>query len=420
MSHYQASPNQQPGYYPSVQQQSHDAPQQSQHYGQFPQQYTQSPQLQHYTQPPQPQFYTQPPHQDYQQRQTHSEYPQNYYDEPPRFGQLPGHGSPLGQCEQPLHDYAQFPPLLDGHSGYLGPPNQFTHHGAPPSIEAALSVTGPQANYLSQPHPTPAVNYQQVQIDIRAIYSACRGFGTDEKVLYRILANRDGPTIDAIRQLFKDGDLIKTLEKETSGNLETTLVATALGPVESEAFWANRAIAGAGTNETLLTESVLGHSNQNLAFLKQAYQHRYCRSLESDVKGDLSMKTQTLFTLGLQGRRPDEWIQADPNQARYDTMCIYQATKAKLGTDQRTVCEIFTRCNENQLRAIGFEYERSHGNISQMIKSKFSGHMQEALLYLVDGAINKPMRDAMMLEECMKGFGTKVCSQYADDTCCTG
>ena len=246
-----------------------------------------------------------------------------------------------------------------------------------------------------------------VNADIAAIHKACKGFGTDDKTLIAILANRDGRTIDEIRRNYTPGNLVRLLDKEASGNFRIALMATAMGPIGSGVFWAHRAIAGAGTNEPMLTEAVMGRPNFEITGMKQQYQEVYSRPLDADVANDLSMKTKTLFAMALQSHKPDEGVQPDLLQIQGDVSALYAASKGRVGTDENTVCQIFTRCNQEQLRAIAHEYGRRHGDIVKMVKSEFSGHMREALLYIVEGAIDKARRDATLLEAAMAGFGTK-------------
>ncbi|CUS14711.1 unnamed protein product [Tuber aestivum] len=270
---------------------------------------------------------------------------------------------------------------------YGAPP---PHHGPPP-----------------QQHVVPI----DATADVDAIHRACKGFGTDGRALISILGHRDGPTIDAIRAQYTTRirrDLIDTLEKETSGNFETALVSTALGPIESEAYFAHRAIAGLGTKESMLTEAIMGKSNQQIAMLKSVYQKRYREPLESAVRGDLSGKTEQLFVMALTGNRMEDWVAVDPQIVSNDVRTLYAATQGRMGTDEIQVCSILTRANNAYICAYADSYKRQYAqDFVKMIRKEFSGHMEAALLYIVKGALNKTERDAELLEDSMAGIGTK-------------
>jgi annexin A7/11 len=186
------------------------------------------------------------------------------------------------------------------------------------------------------------------------------------------------------------------------------LVATALGPDESEVFWAHKAMDGLGTNEILLSEALLGKRNWQMANIKKAYFSRYGRQLEDDLKGDLSGKTERLFLMAIEECRQEDWIQPDLNRVEQDIDLLWKAGEGKIGTDEITFAQIFTRSNDAHLRALATSYERKYGtSLKKIISKEFSGHLKQALTYILEGALDKPGRDAQLLEDSMKGLGTK-------------
>ncbi len=74
--------------------------------------------------------------------------------------------------------------------------------------------------------------------------------------------------------------------------LENTLVLLSLGPLGGDLHLLHRACQGAGTHEDLLTEVLLGRSNEEIWLLKEGYQRVYHKDLVSVVRGELSMKTE--------------------------------------------------------------------------------------------------------------------------------
>jgi len=73
-----------------------------------------------------------------------------------------------------------------------------------------------------------------------------------------------------------------------------------------------------------------------------------------------------------------------------------------------TVCSIMTNRSNAQLRAISIAYQqRYQRSLTNTLKSEFSGHMQDALLYILSVAEDPAKHDADLLEESMKGMGTK-------------
>lgn len=354
-------------------------------------------------------------------------YPQQY--PPPQFQQYPPQHYPPPQ-QYPIQGYPpqQFPRSQTG--GYNPPPlspnfpprnvNSYppqpqTQHFAQQPQHQASFHSGPPQQYQQPPppiyHTSPPIAPPIVPTaDIDIIYRACKGFGTDENAIIKVLAFRDGPTINAIREQYPihtKRDLIATLEKETSGNFRTVLKAVAFGPIECEVFFANLAVAGLGTNEALLTECIMGKSNTEINEMKRLYPGRYRETLENAVDGDLSMKTQKMFMMMLSGVRMEEQAQINTQAVLGDTAALHKATRG-FGTDDLAICTIFTRSSDAHLRAVAAEYQRQHGaELTKLIRREFSGHMHDALLYIINGALNRVARDVELLEDSMKGFGTR-------------
>jgi annexin A7/11 len=241
---------------------------------------------------------------------------------------------------------------------------------------------------------------------------AMKGFGTDEKALIGILAPMDPLQAAGVRQAFTQRhrrDLLKDIESETSGYFRDGLMAMARGPLEQDVLNANKAIKGFGTKEAILNDVLLGRSNADINAIKAHYHHVYKKSLESDVKGDLSLKTERLFDMVLAARRNEESSPVIPQQIEADVSELYRATEgSKIGCDQVAVCAVLTQRSDGQLRAISKAYrQKYHRELAEVLKSNFSGHMEDALLYILLNAEDRAKHDAQLLEAAMSGMGTK-------------
>jgi annexin A7/11 len=98
----------------------------------------------------------------------------------------------------------------------------------------------------------------------------------------------------------------------------------------------------------------------------------------------------------------------DPHQVESDIRDLYNAGQGRTGTDEITFCGIILNRSDAQLRQIAGGYKHHHRrSLESAIQSEFSGHMQEALLHAVQGALDPMGRDATLLEKAMEGAGTK-------------
>jgi annexin A7/11 len=142
--------------------------------------------------------------------------------------------------------------------------------------------------------------------------------------------------------------------------------------------------------------------------IKHAYQATFGRPMEADVKGDLSMKTERLFSMVIAANRAEESAPIIPQELDRDCAEFHRATEGKVGTDQITVCNIIATRSDGQIRALAHHYQQKyHIALVDVIKKEFSGHMEDALLLMTNRAVDRAMTDALQLEDTMKGVGTK-------------
>ena len=98
-----------------------------------------------------------------------------------------------------------------------------------------------------------------------------------------------------------------------------------------------------GTKEDLLDEVLLGRTNADITAIKRHYQQMYKRSLESDLKSDLSGKTERLYDMVVAARRNEESAPINPQQIDQNVNDLYRATEGKTGTDELQVCAIICK-----------------------------------------------------------------------------
>lgn len=188
-----------------------------------------------------------------------------------------------------------------------------------------------------------------------------KGIGTDEKTLIRVLAHKDPLQVVAIREAYHARHrrhLQADVESETSGYFEEGLCAIIRGPLLQDVVLLHHALDGAGTNEKMLNDVLLGRSNADLNAIKRLYQQMYHRPLEEVVRGDLSMKTERHFMMVLAANRNEDSAPVVPQQIDADVMELYRATEGRHGTDELLVCSILSQRSDAQIRAIAHTYKQ--------------------------------------------------------------
>ena len=238
-----------------------------------------------------------------------------------------------------------------------------------------------------------------------------KGFGTDEAALIRVLARLSPLEVPALKETFRQRhgrDLENDVRKEVSGYFELCLLSILRGPLQQDVWCLDKALKGAGTNEDLLNEILLGRSNADIQAIKQAYRQTYHRNLEHDVRDDLSAKTERLFSMVLSATRQEESAPVIPQSIDADVSEIHRCTEARLGAEALTVCSLLSKRSDNQIRAIAHAYEHKYRRpLEKVLVSEFSGHMEDALVQMVRCGTDKAMRDAINIEDAMAGMGTK-------------
>ena len=161
---------------------------------------------------------------------------------------------------------------------------------------------------------------------------AMKGFGTDEDALIKILAPMGPLEVESVKDAFRQNhkrDLMKDVHSETSGYFRDGLEAILRGPLEQDCYTLREGLKGIGTKEEFLDEVLLGRSNADINAIKAHYQHMYKRSLESDMKSDLSAKTERMFDMILAARRTEESAPINPQQIENNVNELYRVTEGK-------------------------------------------------------------------------------------------
>jgi annexin A7/11 len=402
-------------------QQGYGQPPSGQYGAPTPGQYGAPPPQGQYGAPPQGQYGAPPPQSQYgapPQGQYGAPPPQGQYGAPPpgQYGAPPPQGQygappPQGQygAPPPQGQYGAPPP------GQYGAPPPQGQYGAPPPGQ--YGAPPPGGGYGGPPTqaslgygPQRTANYDAAR-DVEAIRKAMKGFGTDEKVLIATMAKKDPLQMETIRTQYDQRlmrNLITDLEKETSGYFEKGLVEIARGPLVSDCYNLMDAMKGLGTKEVILDDILIGRSNADINAIKQKYQELFHRTLEADLKSDLSAATEQMYMMIIAARRTEDSHPVNPQEIEQAVTELQSGMGGFVGKNTAQICQILTSKNDAQIKAIAQLYQqRYQKSLDTQIKSSFSGHMEDALRLLVARATNRAEAEAIRLEESMAGLGTK-------------
>lgn len=253
----------------------------------------------------------------------------------------------------------------------------------------------------------------KVDEDVSALRKAIEGLGTTEKTLIDVLTQRSNAQRQLIAKAYEKATgrtLIDDLKGDTRGDFEDVLVALVTPPAVYDCQEVIKAMKGAGTTESTLTEIFASRSNKQIRELSEAYLAKTGRAMIHDLQSEVSGDYGKALLILAEGKR-DETTSVDAAKAKADAKALYEAGEKKWGTDEGKFIDILCHRSVPQLRQTLIEYKSiSKKTLQESIKSEMSGTLEELLVAVVKCVQNVPAYLAERLFKSMKGAGTTECT----------
>ncbi|KAG6024305.1 hypothetical protein E4U40_003391 [Claviceps sp. LM458 group G5] len=202
---------------------------------------------------------------------------------------------------------------------------------------------------------------------------------------------------------------IRARLKDEPSPLMKACYAVALGQWESEAYWANFWYQGNKTRRELLIESLMGRTNAEIRHIKDAfadkkYDHSLTKCLRMELKEDkfkravlAVLEERRMEDVDSQGRR----VALDYRLVEEDVVTLRKAVRAERGGESAMIGVVVGR-SDDHLRAVLGEYERVYGgNFAREALRKSGNLVGEVLAHILNGVINRPVRDALLLHHAL-------------------
>ncbi|KAM0333490.1 hypothetical protein ACHAQA_002153 [Verticillium albo-atrum] len=202
---------------------------------------------------------------------------------------------------------------------------------------------------------------------------------------------------------------IRSRLKDADPSLMKACYAVALGRWESEAYWANFWYQGDKTRRELLIESLMGRSNDEVRQIKDAFSDKkYDNSLTKCMKTELKEdKFKKAVLMVLDERRMDDTDQygrplpLDFRLVDQDVDDLRRAVKSEKGGESLMISIVVQRSDEH-LREVLKTYERAYRtNFARDALKKSGNLVGELLAHILNGIINRPVRDALLLNHAL-------------------
>ncbi|TYZ68706.1 hypothetical protein PybrP1_005397, partial [[Pythium] brassicae (nom. inval.)] len=244
-----------------------------------------------------------------------------------------------------------------------------------------------------------------------AIHAACKGLGTDEAELIRVLTAVAPFERELIALRFKalhGRELSHLLRSEVSGDFGYLLQLLCVPLPEAEAFVLHRACRGAGTTERVIYPVLLGRTNEEIHVLKKTYFDKYNEDLSVLMDSELGGDFKKVILAALQAGQVDfNTSYHTKERAEQDAEALYKAGQGKWGTDEETFIKILLTSPPHYIELLNDVYCRKYGNaIVVAIEKEFGGDAKRALLFYVRLCLDPFHLIAEHFESTMKGLGT--------------
>ncbi|KAF2727355.1 Annexin [Polyplosphaeria fusca] len=198
-------------------------------------------------------------------------------------------------------------------------------------------------------------------------------------------------------------NVAKHIKLKTSGNFGKICYVTALGKYESEGYWANYWYQSNSARRELLIEALMGRQNYEIREIKDAFKDkRYgdslTRCMDKELKADKFRKAVLMALEGERQEESDSWPMEYRNR---DTEGLYKALRAREGGESAMLNIVIMR-SDAHLREVLRTYERMYqGNFARDALRKSNNLVGEVVAHILNGVINRPSRDAMLLHHAL-------------------
>lgn len=255
------------------------------------------------------------------------------------------------------------------------------------------------------------VSFYDPEPDALALAAALKHSTPETKPIIKILPRLSDDHILMLRTEYKKHmkaqgkgvNIAKHIKMKLTGNLGKVAYATALGRWESEAHWANFWYQSHSSRRELLIESLMGRTNSEIMKIKDAFSdQRYNNSLEKCMQTELKKdKFRLAVLLALEEKRMSESDKLSIELVRRDAQDLYRALTAKEGGETAMINIIVVRSDKHLAEVLRIFEGQYRKNFAREMIQKSRNLVGETLAHILNGVLNKPVRDALLLHQAL-------------------
>ncbi|KAF1824485.1 Annexin [Dissoconium aciculare CBS 342.82] len=248
--------------------------------------------------------------------------------------------------------------------------------------------------------------------DAKTIAAALKHHNVDTDAICDVLPGLTHDNVMELRKEYKKlvkvqgkgVNISKHIKTKITGNFGKAVYIVSLGRWESEGYWANFWYQSHGSRRELLIESLMGRTNAEIRMIKDDFKDkRYGDSLTRCMEKELKMdKFRTAVLMVLEERRQEEQDSYPTEYIHRDVEVLNRAVRAEKG-GETAMLEIIVRRSDAHLREVLRSYEKFHrDNFAREALRKSGNLVGEVIAHILNGVINKPARDALLLQHAIQ------------------
>ncbi|CAJ1448770.1 unnamed protein product [Effrenium voratum] len=239
----------------------------------------------------------------------------------------------------------------------------------------------------------------EVELWVRCLHDAMRGWGTDENTLTALVCTIPERLRTPIFKKYYETvgkGLLEHIESETSFSYKKVLMWQAMAPEDCRAKILNKAMAGLGTSEDQLIRVICQLNFGERREVKEAYQRMFDKDLIEHVQSETSGDFQKALLCMLQAEEAPFDLEADCAKMK-------EAMEG-WGTDETLLTTMVCNKTSKQMEDVNKKFKELYErDLLAWVQSETSGHYKSTLV----GCIRHPMKQlAHSVRDCMQGWGT--------------
>lgn len=245
------------------------------------------------------------------------------------------------------------------------------------------------------------------------LHSACKGFGTNHKLLITTLSKLTPAERHKTCLRYKElhsKDLRLVMKKEAgNGNYGLLCQYLALSPADAEGYMLKKACDGIGTNELAVYPILCGRSNADMLLLKKSWYNEHTADLGQRISSELGGNLYQLISSCLQAaEEPYDEHHHTLERAQEDATEFYKAGQGRwFRADGKSLFKLVATSPPKYLNLVDKAYAETYGyTLTKAMEKNLGGYAEDAALFTLGMKLKPYETVAHLIKKACKGMGT--------------